>query len=94
MFIHDSYAIAWLVSQNETTIAGIWTPLTNDYFAWGISRGNPQLLKQVNKILKQWKANGSLDKMLDTWLPLRKNIQWNNANSQTEQPASSKILGY
>ena len=85
MFIHDAYAIGWLISQNESELAGIWTPLSNDSFAWGISRGNPKLLKSVNGVLKGWKDNGSLDKMLDTWLPLRKNIQWNDyANTNTQ----------
>ena len=93
MFIHDAYAIGWLISQNESELAGIWTPLSNDYFAWGISRGNPKLLKSVNGILKEWKDNGSLDKMLDTWLPLRKNIQWNNYDG-ANQKVNTGILGY
>ncbi len=93
MFIHDAYAIAWLISQNESELAGIWTPLSNDSFAWGISRGNPKLLKSVNNILKEWKKNDSLDKMLDTWLPLRKNIQWNDYTRGNEK-VSTGILGY
>ncbi|MCK5528105.1 MAG: transporter substrate-binding domain-containing protein [Kiritimatiellae bacterium] len=93
MFIHDAYAIGWLISQNESELAGIWTPLSNDYFAWGVSRTNPELLKEVNNVLKGWKSNGSLKKMLDTWLPLRKNIKWNNYADATGK-VSSGILGY
>ena len=85
MFIHDAYAIGWLISQNESELAGIWSPLSNDYFAWGISRGNPKLLKSVNGVLQKWQDNGSLDKMLDTWLPLRKKIQWNNYAGEKKQ---------
>jgi polar amino acid transport system substrate-binding protein len=93
MFIHDAYAIGWLISQNEGELAGIWTPLSNDYFAWGISRGNPKLLKSVNSVIEEWKANGSLDKMLDAWLPLRNKIQWNDY-TEGNRKVNSGILGY
>ncbi len=92
MFIHDAYAIGWLISQNEGELGGIWTPLSNDSIAWGISRGNPKLLKNVNAILKEWKKSGALDKLLDTWLPFRNKIPWGNTNNN--QKKSLKVLGY
>lgn len=92
MFIHDAYVIGWLVSQNESEIAGIWTPLSNDSFAWGISRGNPKLLKNVNTILKEWKKSGALDKLLNTWLPFRNNIPWNDYTNNKQK--NTNVLGY
>ena len=93
VFVHDAYAIGWLVSQHESTIAGIWSPLSNDYLAWAVSRGNPKLLKQVNHVLEEWKSIGTLDTVLDRWLPGRNRIQW-DINARTPRRSGARVLGY
>ena len=75
MFIHDAYSIAWLVSENETELGGVWIPLTEEALAWGIRRGDP-LLDAVNQALSKWKQDGALEKMLDRWIPYRKQAGW------------------
>jgi len=68
LFVNDAPSIAWLVSENET-LKGFWEPLNKDYLGWGICRDDPQLLTQVNYILRNWKKNGTLKEVLLRWLP-------------------------
>jgi polar amino acid transport system substrate-binding protein len=76
MFVHDAYAIAWLVSEKETEIAGIWDPLTDEDLAWAVRRGDHGLLAAVNRILAGWKKDGTLTKALDYWVPIHRRIRW------------------
>jgi ABC-type amino acid transport substrate-binding protein len=76
MFIHDMYAIAWLVSENEGELAGIWDPLTDEDMAWAIRKGEPDFRKAVNDFLAGGRNDGTLKKILDHWIPRRGEIQW------------------
>ena len=71
LFIHDGPAIAWLYSENAENLAGMFTPMTDEYLAWGIRRGDNDLKEKLNVILKQLEQSGALDKVLDHWLPYR-----------------------
>lgn len=76
VFIHDIYAIAWLVSENETDYAGVWHPLTDEDLAWAVRRGDPEFRKAVNDTLAGWRSDGTLDRILDRWIPARNQIKW------------------
>lgn len=76
MFIHDGYAIASMVSRNETDLAGVWEPLTDEDLAWALRKEDAALQKEVNAVLSVWKSDGTLDAVLDHWLPFRKKIVW------------------
>jgi len=69
LFIHDGYAIAWLVSENEADFTALWKLLEEDYLAWGLRRDDEELLRSVNGILTEWKKDGSLSSTLKRWLP-------------------------
>lgn len=71
MVIHDGPAIAWLSSELEADLKVLQIPLTRDYLAWGLRRGDSKLLRQVNNALAQWKADGTLDAIVSRWLPYR-----------------------
>jgi len=73
LFIHDASSIVWLASENEAELKGFWKPLNEEYLAWGIRKGNQKLLSQVNAVLKKWKEDGTLNKVLSKWLPYLKN---------------------
>lgn len=73
-FIHDAPAIAWLVSENEAELKGFWQLWDVEYLGWGLRRGDQDLLASVNSILARWKNDGTLDKVLDQWVPYRKKI--------------------
>jgi len=69
LFIHDAPSIAWLVSENEANLMGLWEPLNTEYMAWGINRDNQDLMTEVNNVIKKWKNDGTLTKTLQLWLP-------------------------
>lgn len=71
MFIADAPTIIWLVSENESSIGGIWQPLNEEYLAWGIRKDDEELLARVNVALAQFRQDGRLDKVLTKWLPKR-----------------------
>ncbi len=76
VFIHDGYSVAWVVSENESDLEGIWIPLTEEELAWGIGRDDKALLKAANAALAKWQADGSLERVLDRWVPFRKKAGW------------------
>ncbi len=75
LFIHDAPAIAWLISENEAELKGFWQLWNVEYLAWGIRRGDQDLLASVNRVLLQWKNDGTLDKVLSHWVPYLKRVQ-------------------
>ena len=70
-FVHDGPAVVWLVSKFEADLTLMQTPLSRENLAWGVRRDDDVLLNEVNKALADWKADGSLDRILDRWLPYR-----------------------
>jgi ABC-type amino acid transport substrate-binding protein len=69
IFVDDAPSIIWLVSENETDIAGSWELLTEEHLAWGVRKEDQNFLVEVNAVLHQWKNNGTLDEILKKWLP-------------------------
>ena len=69
MFIGDAPTVIWLVSENESSIAGIWKPLNEEHLAWGIRKDDQALLTRVNTALAQFRLDGRLDMVLQKWLP-------------------------
>ena len=72
VFIHDAPSIMWLVSENEADLAGAWQPLTRESLAWGLRREDTELFAHINDLLRGWKADGTLDAVLNKWLPYRR----------------------
>ncbi|MBC2715204.1 MAG: transporter substrate-binding domain-containing protein [Desulfobacteraceae bacterium] len=69
LFINDAPSIIWLVSENEADLSGLWEPLNVEHLAWGITGEDQEFVMDVNDILKKWKEDGTLDKVLKRWLP-------------------------
>ncbi len=69
IFLNDAPSIIWTVSENEADIAALWEPLTEEYLAWGVRKGDEKLLAEVNDIIKRWKQDGTLNEVLKKWLP-------------------------
>jgi polar amino acid transport system substrate-binding protein len=69
LFVADGPAVAWLVSRNEADLTAFWHPLVREEFAWGVRRGDRELLTAVNGILARWKSDGTLHRVLHHWLP-------------------------
>jgi ABC-type amino acid transport substrate-binding protein len=74
LFIHDAPSIAWLVSENEGAVKGLWKPLNSEYLGWGVRREDQELLIKVNSVLNTWKKDGTLKGVLTEWLPYWKDF--------------------
>ena len=74
-FIQDAPAV-WRVTGGFTdehpTLAGLYRPLTTEYLAWAVAKDNPQLLAELNRVLEQWKKDGTLEDVIDDWITVRK----------------------
>jgi polar amino acid transport system substrate-binding protein len=69
VFIYDAPAIWWLASQYESDLAVVPVLLTREDIAWGIKPGNTLFKQQVNAVLDEWKKDGTLQRLLDRWVP-------------------------
>ena len=58
--IDDAPAVAWYVSENETELTALFTPLTEEYLAWGVRHNDKNLLNSLNTALNDWKKDGTL----------------------------------
>lgn len=74
-FIQDAPAV-WRVTggimSEHPTLKGLYTPLTTEHLAWAVSKDNPELLAQLNKVLEQWKKDGTLEDVIDDWITVKK----------------------
>jgi polar amino acid transport system substrate-binding protein len=74
-FIQDAPAV-WRVTggiMNEhPKLKGLYRPLTTEQLAWAVSKDNPELLAQLNKVLEQWKKDGTLNDVIDDWITVKK----------------------
>ena len=73
IFVYDAPAIMWLVSENEADLMAIEKKLSEEQLAWGIRREDQGFLAQINAILTDWKRDGTLDRVLTKWIPVKKN---------------------
>jgi ABC-type amino acid transport substrate-binding protein len=80
VFVDDTFALADMFSKNEADMAYLPEALSEDNLAWGIRPDDQEFLTRVNKILGKWKADGTLDRTLNRWMPYLKNLR-------TQQPA-------
>lgn len=69
VFLHDGPGVIWIAAEHEADLVAIRKPLTRDEIAWGLRKNDPELLASVNRILAGWKSDGTLQKILDKWLP-------------------------
>jgi polar amino acid transport system substrate-binding protein len=74
LFIHDAPAIAWVVSENEAELKGFWQLWNVEYLAWGLRREDQDFLASVNSILSKWKNDGTLERVLNQWVPYMKKM--------------------
>jgi polar amino acid transport system substrate-binding protein len=75
LFIHDAPSIVWLVAENEADLKGLWKFLNEEHIAWGVRKGDDELLTKVNAILERWREDGTLQKVLVKWLPYFKETE-------------------
>jgi ABC-type amino acid transport substrate-binding protein len=69
LFLHDAPYILWMVSANEASLNALWEPFNQENLAWGVRKGDDAFFEQVDRVVKKWKSDGTLDALLAKWLP-------------------------
>lgn len=69
---HDAPIILMLASEKEGK--GLYPLpylLSEEYLAWGIRKGDAELLESANSFIEEIENDGRLDSILKRWIPLR-----------------------
>jgi polar amino acid transport system substrate-binding protein len=67
-FIGDLPEVIWLASENEGELTAVALASTESDFAWGARRSDTALVTSVNRILAEWRKDGTWDRIIHKWL--------------------------
>ncbi|MEM7395143.1 MAG: transporter substrate-binding domain-containing protein, partial [Verrucomicrobiota bacterium] len=71
MFIHDIPSLSYLLGQVQLEgVSGLPLGPATESLAWGIRRGDQELLDEVNRLMKSWKESGWLQETVRRWTDL------------------------
>lgn len=74
--VHDSVT-SWMVDQDRrySSLMSLRNPLTEEHLAWAVNKDQPQLLDMLNQQLAAMQQDGSVDKVLNQWIPVRVTVE-------------------
>lgn len=67
-FLYDQLSTLQHWQQNRGTTRALLQPITTERWAIGLRKGNEALRADVNRFLRQYQADGGLQKLGDRWL--------------------------
>lgn len=76
LYIHDA-PTSWQLAtsrENEDLIS-LYSPMTEEMLAWAVRPGNAGLAGELNRALSVMKANGTLQYILNRWIPVRVEVR-------------------
>jgi ABC-type amino acid transport substrate-binding protein len=50
-------------------------PLAENYLAWGMRADDTRFLQAVNATMARWKTDGTMDQILNRWIPYLKRYE-------------------
>ncbi len=76
VFIHDGPTIWRGAEENrDQGLMGLYRPLTKEYLAWAIRRGDQALYRSLSSILEKWKESGYLEMLINRWIRVRIEVE-------------------
>jgi len=77
--VHDSVT-SWMVDKDRryASLMSLRNPMTKEQLAWAVDQDQPQLLEMLNSNLTQMKQDGSLEQILNKWIPVRATVEKDN----------------
>ena len=69
IFVHDAVYVLWMVSENEAVLSALWETFDREDLAWAVRKGEDDFAAEVDRAVKKWKADGTLNAALAKWLP-------------------------
>jgi polar amino acid transport system substrate-binding protein len=67
-FLYDQLSILRYANKNPGTTRPLLRPFTQEPWAIGIAKGNPDLLEKTNTFIQTFRANGGLDQLANQYL--------------------------
>ncbi len=72
-----------------TRIKALLTPVTHEYYAFAIRKGDPDFLNWLNLFIDRIKSDGALDLLIDKYFV---RMNWASAAPDTASPTQARIL--
>jgi ABC-type amino acid transport substrate-binding protein len=75
VFIHDAPTVWRTVGRpknEDPDLIGIYRPLTEEHLAWAVRQEDAELKGFLNAALSHWRKTGTIESILDRWVPVRK----------------------
>ena len=93
VFLTAALAVSMLAgcgSKNETVTAKVIDiDLTNEEYAFGVDKNQPELLEKTNEFIAKIKSDGTLDEIIKKWTGESQSSS-NSAVPETTTPAGQK----
>ena len=76
LYIHDA-PTAWQLanSLNTDDLISTYKPLTTEYLAWAVRKGDDALAADLNRALREMRASGTLQYIVNRWIPVQIEVQ-------------------
>ena len=76
LYIHDA-PTAWQLANSMATddLISTYKPLTTEYLAWAVRKDDEQLLGELNRALRQMRDSGTLQYIINRWIPVQIQVQ-------------------
>ncbi len=76
IYLHDA-PTSWLLanSMENDDLISLYKPLTEEMLAWAVRKDNAALLAELNRSLQLMRQNGTLDYILNRWIPVTIEVQ-------------------
>ena len=76
LYIHDAPTAWQLANSMETDdLISTYKPLTTEYLAWAVRKGEDQLAADLNRALREMRASGTLQYIVNRWIPVQIEVQ-------------------
>jgi polar amino acid transport system substrate-binding protein len=76
LYIHDA-PTSWQLATNQDNadLLSLYSPLTEEMLAWAVRPDDAILAGELNRALRTMKANGTLQYILNRWIPVRVEVR-------------------
>ncbi len=76
LYIHDAPTSWGLATSSENTdLISLYSPMTEEMLAWAVRPGDEALAIDLNRALTVMKTNGTLQYILNRWIPVRVEVR-------------------
>lgn len=69
----DAPMTSWRIATDRqyTALLSFYRPLNDQYFAWAVSKSNPQLRDRLNTAVREMQTMQMFEHILNRWIPVR-----------------------